>query len=119
MNDKINEIVIALLISLALLIGCQWYQKLNGHKGLEVMLIGAIIIVIDYLIMKHISSHSQIGMLKFMWVKVALVLLIPVILLTGKKLGKNACVPVALIGCGLIMLLFQIHQIPHYEEPKM
>jgi uncharacterized protein YqhQ len=106
-------IVLALLVSLALLIGCQWYQRIHNHKGISVVSIAIIVGIIDYLIAQYISKYSKIGMLKLLWIRVALALSVPLMLLTSSKIGKGSCLAMALIGTGIFILMFNLLKYPH------
>lgn len=102
-----ETIVVVVLILISLLAGCQLYSRLKGHKGISMVILTVLVFVLDYLVVKYSSGKNEPGILKFMWVRIALISMVPLIMVGGCSM--HSCLATALIGTGIIVMVMGLH----------
>lgn len=104
-----QTIVILLIIAISILLTGIWHMRLHEKESKFPILLGILIGVLEYVIIQYLTQYSKSEMLKMLWVRVAIAMLIPILVLGGPLNNWSRCGS-ALVISGVILLLINLSE---------
>lgn len=101
-NSK--AVIFLLFLSAAILLTGMWYLRFHVKGSKLPILLGILIAILDYVAIQYLSNYTNGEMLRMLWVRLAVALLIPIAVLNGSLSGWSQVASVFII-IGLVILL--------------
>ena len=99
--------LLSLFLALGLLMTCVWFHRLHTVDSRLPLLLGICIFAIDYAILQYLGDAGESEMLRYLWIRLAIAMSVPLLILKGNLTGWGCLAP-ALIGSGLLLLLLKL-----------